>query len=186
MVAISVLVEPSRFSSSLAASLGLESLNSTTGIDWNGFDLCAGASQASCGSKVPWSIASVRSRMRAAIGNATVPPCPPCSPPCTITAIVYFGESYGAKQTNHAVVSFLPSVIACAVPVLPATCTPLKRALPPVPPSSFTTFQRPRRAISICSRLKSNRKSARTRGAEETTGCPFAFKIGWPSAPVTL
>ena len=35
--------------------------------------------------KFAWSIASVRSRIRVAIGAATEPP---CSPPCTMTAIV--------------------------------------------------------------------------------------------------
>src|SRR5262249_62174343 len=84
--------------------------------------------------------------IRAAIGHATLPP---CSPPCTITAIVYLGLSKGAQQTNQEIVSSLPLYFAWAVPVLPATFTPDKRARLPVPPSAFTTFQNPCRSNSI-------------------------------------
>src|SRR5437762_12624860 len=42
VLAMSLLVEPSRFSSSVAANFGPESLNSTAGIIWNGFDFRAG------------------------------------------------------------------------------------------------------------------------------------------------
>ena len=48
VLAMSLLVEPSRFSSSVAANFGPESLNSTAGIIWNGFDFRAGAIQATC------------------------------------------------------------------------------------------------------------------------------------------
>ena len=54
----------------------------------------------------------------AATGAATLPP---CWPPCTATTTTYFGLSYGAKQANHAMLSFLPRSVACAVPVFPAT-----------------------------------------------------------------
>src|SRR5437016_4268692 len=106
----------------------------------------AGASQATCISNSPLSIASVRSKIRVAIGPATLPP---CSPPCTITATTYLGLSNGAKQANHATVSLWPRSVAWAVPVFPATCTFFRRPAPPVPPSSLTTFQRPLRTSSI-------------------------------------
>ena len=64
---------------------GIASLNLIALIMANGFGLLAGATQASCGSNLPSSIASVRSRIRVAIGAATEPP---CSPPCTMTAMV--------------------------------------------------------------------------------------------------
>src|ERR1043166_479519 len=99
--------------------------------------------------------------IRAAIGQATVPP---CSPPCAIAATVYLGLSKGAQQINHEIVSSLPLYLAWAVPVLPATSTPLKRARPPVPPSAFTTFQNPRRSNSMSPEEISVRKSACTLG----------------------
>ena len=77
---------------------------------------------------------------------ATVP-----EAPCTITATTYFGWSYGAKQANQATFSSWPRSVACAVPVFPATTTSFKRARPPVPPSSLTTFQKPLRTSSISS-----------------------------------
>ena len=43
------------------------------------------------------------------LGQATVPP---CSPPCTITAIVYLGLSKGAQQINQEIVSCLPLYFA--------------------------------------------------------------------------
>src|SRR5207237_9736402 len=46
--AMSVLLSPFRFSSSVALSFGPESLKVTAGIDWNGFGLCAGATHATC------------------------------------------------------------------------------------------------------------------------------------------
>src|SRR6266403_978240 len=48
VLAMSLLVEPSRFSSSVASIFGPESLNVAAGIIWNGLDLWAGAIQATC------------------------------------------------------------------------------------------------------------------------------------------
>src|SRR5207248_1496156 len=90
-----------------------------------------------------------RGRDSAGHGSITSPTCPEA--PCTITTTTYFGWSNGAKQANHATFSSCPRSVACAVPVFPATTQSFKRALPPVPPSSLTTFQRPLRTTSILS-----------------------------------
>ncbi len=57
------------------------------------------------------------------------------------------------------------------------------RALPPVPPSSLTTFQRPRRTISICSRREIESQIARALSAPRNRpGCPSSSRTGLPSA----
>src|SRR5262249_62163651 len=110
--------------------------------------------------------------IRAAIGQATLPP---CSPPCTITAMVYLGLSKGAQQTNQEIVSCRPLYFAWAVPVLPATCTPDKRALLPVPPSAFTTFQNPCRSNSISAGENSQRGKGLAFGLSGGGGFSFFF-----------
>src|SRR5206468_12972804 len=97
----------------------------------------------------------------------------------------YFGFSKGAKQANHAVVSLCPRTVACAVPVFPATTQSFKRALPPVPPSSLTTFQRPLRTSAIWSGEISYRKSDRARGGD-AAGLPCPSNTGKPSCFKTL
>ena len=52
-------------------------------------------------------------------------------PSSTTTATAIFGLSTGANAVNHA--SGGEPFAVCAVPVLPATCTPLIWALVPVP-----------------------------------------------------
>ena len=110
--------------------------------DLKGSSLCAGASQASCGSNVP-----VVHRQRAledAIARSGRRPCRhgPTRPAPSRRWHISDDRRARSSRTRRRSRLF-PFDFTSAVPVLPATSTSFIRATRPVPPSSFTTFQSP-------------------------------------------